>query len=54
LLEDYFLQEKLALFNRERFPERAVHAKGTAAYGKLTVTHDISKYTRANLFSEKG
>jgi catalase len=54
LLEDYFLQEKLALFNRERIPERVVHAKGTGAYGKFTVTHDISKYTRAKLFSEIG
>jgi catalase len=54
LLEDYFLQEKLALFNRERIPERVVHAKGTGAYGKFTVTHDVSKYTRAKLFSEIG
>ncbi|APD08064.1 catalase [Flavobacteriaceae bacterium UJ101] len=54
LLQDYFLQEKLAHFNRERIPERVVHAKGTGAYGKFTVTHDITQYTRADLFSEIG
>lgn len=54
LLQDFFLQEKLAQFNRERIPERVVHAKGTGAYGKFTVTHDISKYTRAKIFSEIG
>ena len=54
LLQDFFLHEKLAQFNRERIPERIVHAKGTGAFGKFTVTHDITKYTRANLFSEIG
>jgi len=54
LLQDFFLQEKLAQFNRERIPERIVHAKGTGAYGKFTVTHDISKYTRAKVFSKIG
>lgn len=54
LLQDVFLHEKLAQFNRERIPERVVHAKGTGAYGKLTITHDITKYTRAKLFSEIG
>jgi len=54
LLQDYFLHEKLAHFNRERIPERIVHAKGSGAYGTFTVTHDISKYTRAKLFSEIG
>jgi catalase len=38
-------------FNRERIPERVVHAKGSGAYGTFTVTHDISKYTRAKLFN---
>lgn len=47
LLQDYQLIEKLAHQNRERIPERAVHAKGWGAYGTLTVTADISKYTRA-------
>jgi catalase len=44
----------MAHFNRERIPERVVHAKGSAAYGVFTVTHDISQYTRARLFSEIG
>ncbi|MFA8436818.1 MAG: catalase [Marinifilaceae bacterium] len=50
LLQDYYLHEKLAHFNRERIPERVVHAKGTGAYGTFTVTNDITKYTRAKLF----
>jgi len=54
LLQDYQLLEKLAHQNRERIPERTVHAKGWGAFGTLTVTHDISKYTRAKLFSEVG
>ncbi len=54
LLQDYFLHEKLAHFNRERIPERIVHAKGSGAYGTFTVTNDISKYTRAKLFNEVG
>ena len=54
LLQDYFLHEKLASFNRERIPERVVHAKGTGAYGTFKVTHDISKYTKAKLFSKIG
>ncbi len=54
LLQDFFLHEKLAQFNRERIPERIVHAKGTGAYGKFTVTHDISRFTRAKIFSEIG
>ncbi|WP_269714594.1 catalase [Caulobacter sp. NIBR2454] len=47
LMQDYQLMEKLAHQNRERIPERAVHAKGSAAYGTLKITHDISAYTRA-------
>lgn len=54
LLQDYILHEKMAHFNRERIPERVVHAKGSGAYGTFTVTHDISKYTRAKLFNEIG
>lgn len=54
LLQDYFLHEKLAHFNRERIPERIVHAKGSGAYGTFTVTHDISQYTRAKLFNGIG
>jgi catalase len=50
LLQDYQLIEKLAHQNRERIPERIVHAKGWGAFGTLTVTHDITKYTRAKIF----
>jgi len=54
LLQDYQLIEKLAHQNRERIPERVVHAKGWGAFGTLTVTKDIARYTRARLFSEVG
>ena len=54
LLEDYQLLEKLAHQNRERIPERVVHAKGWGLQGTFTVTHDITKYTCAKLFSEVG
>jgi catalase len=47
LVQDWQLFEKHAHFNRERIPERVVHAKGSAAFGKLTITGDISKYTKA-------
>lgn len=47
LLQDYQLIEKLAHQNRERIPERPVHAKGWGAYGTLTITGDISRYTKA-------
>lgn len=48
LLQDFHLLEKLAHQNRERIPERTVHAKGSAAYGTLTITQDISRYTVAD------
>ncbi|AHJ63856.1 Catalase [Granulibacter bethesdensis] len=54
LLQDYQLIEKLAHQNRERIPERVVHAKGSGAFGTFTVTADISRYTRANIFSRIG
>jgi len=54
LLQDYQLLEKLAHQNRERIAERVVHAKGWGAYGTLTITHDISQYTRASLFGTVG
>ncbi len=54
LLQDYIYHEKMAHFNRERIPERVVHAKGSGAYGKFTVTNDITKYSRAKLFKEIG
>lgn len=54
LLQDYQLIEKLAHQNRERIPERVVHAKGWGAFGTFTVTNDITGYTRARLFEEVG
>ena len=53
-LDDFQLFEKMAQFNRERTPERVVHAKGTGAHGHFVVTHDITKYTKAALFSKIG
>lgn len=47
LMQDYQLMEKLAHQNRERIPERTVHAKGWGAFGTLKITEDISKYTHA-------
>lgn len=54
LLQDVWYLEKLAHFDREVIPERRMHAKGSGAYGKFTVTHDITKYTKASIFSEVG
>jgi catalase len=54
LLQDVWLLEKLAHFDREVIPERRMHAKGWGAYGTFTVTHDISRLTRARLFAEVG
>jgi len=54
LLQDYQLLEKLAHQNRERIPERTVHAKGSGAFGTFTVTNDITKYTKAAIFSKVG
>ncbi|MCP5413856.1 MAG: catalase [Chromatiaceae bacterium] len=54
LLQDFWFLEKLAHFDREVIPERRMHAKGSGAYGTFTVTHDISQYTKAKLFSEVG
>ena len=54
LIQDYQLLEKLAHQNRERIPERVVHAKGWGAHGTFTVTHDITRYTKAKIFSEVG
>ena len=48
LMQDFVLFEKLARQNRERIPERGQHAKGSGAYGTLTITGDITKYTTAN------
>ncbi len=54
LLQDVWFLEKLAHFDREVIPERRMHAKGSGAYGTFTVTHDISSYTRAKIFSDIG
>ena len=54
LMQDYQLLEKLAHQNRERIPERTVHAKGWGAHGTFTVTHDITKFTKAKIFSQIG
>jgi len=54
LLQDIWLIEKLAHFDREVIPERRMHAKGWGAYGTFTTTHDITRYTKAKIFSEIG
>ncbi|PAK31478.1 catalase [Bacillus velezensis] len=54
LIQDVHLLEKLAHFNRERVPERVVHAKGSGAHGYFEVTNDVTKYTKAAFLSEVG
>jgi len=54
LMQDVWFLEKLAHFDREVIPERRMHAKGSGAFGVFTVTHDITKYTKAKIFSEIG
>lgn len=54
VLADDYLQEKLARFNRERIPERVVHAKGAGAHGYFEVTHDLSRYTKAKFLNTVG
>jgi catalase len=54
LLQDVWFLEKMAHFDREVIPERRMHAKGAGAFGTFTVTHDITKYTKAKIFSEIG
>ncbi len=54
LLQDTWFLEKLAHFDREVIPERRMHAKGSGAYGTFTITHDITNYTKAKIFSEVG
>jgi len=54
LMQDWQLLEKLAHQNRERIPERVVHAKGWGAYGTFTLTKDLSPYTRATIFNGVG
>ncbi|WP_327234711.1 catalase [Streptomyces sp. NBC_01317] len=50
LMQDHYLIEKMAQFNRERVPERVVHAKGAGAYGFFEVTNDVSQFTKADMF----
>ncbi|MBN1574990.1 MAG: catalase [Chitinispirillaceae bacterium] len=54
LLQDVWFLEKLAHFDREVIPERRMHAKGSGAFGTFTVTHDITKYTKAKIYSQIG
>ena len=54
LMQDVWYLEKMAHFDREVIPERRMHAKGSGAFGRFTVTHDITQYTKAMLFSEVG
>jgi len=54
LMQDVQLLEQMQHFNRERIPERVVHANGSGAFGVFTVTNDLSKYTKASIFSEVG
>ncbi|GAA5526454.1 catalase [Herpetosiphon gulosus] len=54
LMQDYQLLEKMATFNRERVPERVVHAKGSGAFGTFTVTNDVTAYTKASIFGAVG
>lgn len=54
LLQDIWYLEKLAQFDREVIPERRMHAKGSGAYGTFTVTHDITKFTKAKIFAQTG
>ncbi|MEC1373753.1 catalase KatA [Heyndrickxia oleronia] len=54
LIQDVHLLEKLAHFNRERVPERVVHAKGAGAHGYFEVTNDVSNYTKAKVFNGVG
>lgn len=51
MMQDVWLMEKLAHFDREVIPERRMHAKGSGAYGKFTVTRDVTKYTKAKVFA---
>jgi catalase len=54
LMQDHNLIEKLARFERERIPERVVHAKGSGAFGTFEVTHDVTRYTKARFLGTPG
>lgn len=53
-LQDFVYQDEMSHFDRERIPERVVHAKGAGAHGYLEITHDITKYTKACVFNKIG
>ena len=53
VLHDHYLVQKMQHFNRERVPERVVHAKGSGAHGFFEVTNDITEFTKADLFSTR-
>ena len=54
LLQDHYLIQKMAQFNRERVPERVVHAKGSGAFGYFEVTEDVTQWTRAAFLNKVG
>nr|WON00869.1 catalase-like protein [Arma chinensis] len=54
LIQDFTLIDEIAHFDRERIPERVVHAKGAGAFGYFEVTHDVTKYTKLSVFSQIG
>src|SRR5260221_12675890 len=54
LLQDSYLIEKMAQFNRERVPERVVHAKGSGAFGYFEVTADVTQWTKAAFLNKVG
>ncbi|MCL2150131.1 MAG: catalase, partial [Dehalococcoidia bacterium] len=54
VMQDVWFLEKMAHFDREVIPERRMHAKGSGAFGKFTVTHDVTRYTKAKLLSVVG
>src|SRR6202022_160800 len=53
-LHDHYVVQKMQHFNRERVPERVVHAKGSGAHGFFEVTEDVTEYTKASLFARVG
>src|SRR5690606_35696364 len=54
LMQDFWFLEKMANFDREVIPERRMHAKGSGAFGSLTITHDITQYTTSSVFNTIG
>ncbi|XP_014670542.1 PREDICTED: catalase-like isoform X1 [Priapulus caudatus] len=54
VMQDFVFQDEMAHFNRERIPERVVHAKGAGAFGYFEVTHDITQYCKAKIFEHVG